>query len=49
MMAYGMEVAYFIQSHALEGASLKQPSTQAVNSFENLPVKAVSGWSSSRF
>lgn len=49
MVAYGMEVAYFIQSHALEGASLKQPSTQAVNPFENLPVRAVSGWRSPRF
>lgn len=49
MVAYGMEVAYFIQSHALEGASLKQPMTQAVNPFENLPVRAVSGWRSSRF
>lgn len=49
MMAYGMEVAYFIQSHALEGAALKPPSSQAINPFENLPVRAVSGWRSSRF
>ncbi|HEV2842650.1 MAG TPA: hypothetical protein VGW39_15110 [Chthoniobacterales bacterium] len=49
MMAYGMEVAYFIQAHALEGASLKPSSSQAVNPFENLPVRAVSGWRSSRF
>lgn len=49
MMAYGMEVAYFIQSHALESASLKQPSTQEVNPFENLPVRAVAGWRPSRF
>ncbi len=44
MMVYGMEVAYFIQSHALESAFLQQPSAQAVNPFENLPVRAVSGW-----
>lgn len=49
MVAYGMEVAYFIQAHTLQGASLKQPSTQAVNPFENLPLRAASGWRSSRF
>jgi len=49
MMAYGMEVAYYIQSHALEGASLKQPQFPPVNPFENLPVMNFSGWRSSRF
>jgi hypothetical protein len=49
MVVYGMEVAYFIQAHALEGASMEQPLTQRVNPFENLPVRAVSGWRSSRF
>jgi hypothetical protein len=44
MAAYGMEVAYFVQSHAREGAVLKAISAQAVNPFENLPVRAVSGW-----
>jgi hypothetical protein len=44
MMAYGMEVAYFLQFHIIGGAVLKVPVTQAVNPFENLPVRAVSGW-----
>lgn len=49
MVAYGMEVAYFIQSHALEGATLKQPLFPPINPFENLPVGNVSGWRSPRF
>jgi hypothetical protein len=49
MMAYGMEVAYLIQSHAVESAALKQEYTQAINPFENLPVRAVYGWRPARF
>jgi len=49
MTVYGMQVAYFLQDHALETKSLKLNSTQAVNPFENFPVMAVSGWRSSRF
>ena len=49
MMAYSMEVAYFLQAHALESAALKQSATQAVNPFENLPVRAVAGWGPARF
>ena len=48
MAAYGMQVAYFLQSHALESAALKAPLSQAVNPFENLPVRAISGWRPSR-
>ena len=49
MAAYGMQVAYFLQSHAVESAALKTaPITQAVNPFENLPVRAISGWRPSR-
>jgi multidrug transporter EmrE-like cation transporter len=49
MTVYGMQVAYFLQAHALETKSLKLDSTQAVNPFEHFPVTAVSGWRSSRF
>ncbi len=49
MVVYGMEVAYFIQAHALTGTPMDLPSNQKVNPFENLPVRAVSGWRSSRF
>ena len=49
MMAYGMEVAYFLQAHALETKAVKLNLAQPVNPFENFPVMAVSGWRSSRF
>jgi hypothetical protein len=49
MTIYGMQVAYFLQAHALESKAVKLDSTQAVNPFENFPVTAVTGWRSSRF
>jgi hypothetical protein len=49
MMAYGAQVAYFLQAHALQTKPMKLDLTQPVNSFENFPVLAVSGWRSSRF
>jgi hypothetical protein len=49
MTIYGMQVAYFLQAHALETKSVRLDSTQSVNPFENFPVMAVSGWRASRF
>ena len=49
MVAYGMQVAYFLQAHALQTKRVKLDLTQPVNPFENFPVTAVSGWRSSRF
>jgi hypothetical protein len=49
MTAYGMQVAYFLQAHALQTKAIKLELTQPVNPFENFPVMAVSGWRSSRF
>lgn len=49
MMAYGMEVAYFLQAHALQTKTVKLDLNQSVNPFENFPVMAVSGWRPARF
>jgi hypothetical protein len=49
MTAYGMEVAYFLQAHALQTKAVKLDLTQAVNPFENFPVMAVGGWRPARF
>jgi hypothetical protein len=49
MTAYGMEVAYFLQAHAGESKPLDVEIKQAVNPFENFPVRAVTGWRPSRF
>ena len=49
MMAYGAQVAYFLQAHALQTKALKLDLTQPVNPFENFPVLAVSGWRAARF
>jgi hypothetical protein len=49
MTAYGMEVAYFLQAHAGGSTPLNVEVTQAVNPFENFPVRAVTGWRPSRF
>ena len=49
MTAYGMEVAYFLQAHAGGSTPLKVEVSQAVNSFENFPVRAVTGWQPARF
>jgi len=49
MTAYGMEVAYLLQAHAGGSTPLDVKVTQAVNPFENFPVRAVSGWKPSRF
>ena len=49
MMAYGMEVAYFLQAHARESSPLKVETAQAVNPFENFPVRTVTGWNPPRF
>jgi hypothetical protein len=44
MIAYGMEEAYFIQSHATRSTAVEVPVEQQVNPFENLPVRTISGW-----
>jgi hypothetical protein len=49
MTAYGMEVAYFLQAHAGGSTPLNVEVTQAVNPFENFPVRAVTGWRPARF
>jgi hypothetical protein len=49
MMAYGAQVAYFLQAHALQTKAVKLDLTQPVNPFENFPVLAVSGWRPARF
>jgi hypothetical protein len=48
MTAYGMEVAYLLQAHAGGSRPVPVETSQAVNSFENFPVRAVSGWKPSR-
>ncbi len=49
MMAYGAQVAYFLQAHASQTKAVKLDLTQPVNPFENFPVIAVSGWRPARF
>jgi len=49
MIAYGAQVAYFLQAHALQTKAVKLDLIQPVNPFENFPVMAVSGWRSARF
>jgi hypothetical protein len=49
MTAYGTQVAYFLQAHALQTKAVRLELTQPVNPFENFPVMAVTGWRSSRF
>jgi hypothetical protein len=49
MTAYGMEVAYFLQAHAGGSTPLTIEINQAVNPFENFPVRAVTGWGPARF
>src|SRR2546423_2791421 len=49
MTIYGMQVAYFLQAHALETKAQKLELIQSVNPFENFPVMAVRGWRPSRF
>ena len=44
MSAYGMEAAYFIQMHATRSSAVEVPVEQPVNPFEDLPVRAISGW-----
>lgn len=44
MMAYCMEMAYFLQFYIIDSAVLKVSATEAVNPFENLPFTALSGW-----
>ena len=44
MAAYGMEVAYFLQSHARSLASVEVPPGLPVNPFENLPLRKLQGW-----
>ena len=47
MMAYGMQVAYFIQMHATESASVEITVGEPVHPFEDLPVRSVAGWRAS--
>ena len=47
MMAYGMQAAYFLQRHGTGGSAVEVPLAQAVNPFENLPVRRITGWRSS--
>lgn len=49
MTAYGMEVAYFLQAHGGGSRPLNIEVGQAVNPFENFPVRAVTGWGPARF
>jgi hypothetical protein len=49
MTAYGMEVAYFLQAHAGGSTPVNIEVGQAVNPFENFPVRAVTGWEPARF
>jgi hypothetical protein len=49
MTAYGMELAYFLQAHAGGSRPLEIELRQAVNPFENFPVRAVTGWGPARF
>ena len=44
MTAYGMEVAYFLQMHALQSARVEIPVEGQVHPFDDLPVRAVAGW-----
>ena len=44
MAAYGMEVAYFLQMHALQSARVEVSMEQPVHPFEDLPLRALSGW-----
>lgn len=44
MMAYGMQATYFLQKNALQSAPVEIPLAQAVNPFENLPLRTISGW-----
>lgn len=44
MTVYGMEVAYFLQLHALQSARVEVSAEQPVHPFEDLPVHALSGW-----
>ena len=48
MAAYGMEVAYFLQMHALQSERVDVAADQRVHPFENLPVRVLSGWRRSR-
>ena len=48
MAAYGMEVAYFIQMHALRSSRVEVPSEDKVHPFEDLPVRTVAGWRPTR-
>jgi hypothetical protein len=43
MLIYGMEAAYFLQSHATDIAQLNVSVSDPVNGYENLPVIALSG------
>jgi hypothetical protein len=41
---WGMQTAYFLQTHALHAEFLPAPSDARMNPFENLSVVVVSGW-----
>ncbi|MFN2507835.1 MAG: hypothetical protein ABR589_03585 [Chthoniobacterales bacterium] len=44
MIGYGMEMAYFLQTHARASSPVQVTTDAPVNPFENLPVRAISGW-----
>ena len=44
MAAYGMEAAYFLQMHALQSQRVELPADRRIHPFEDLPVRALSGW-----
>lgn len=44
MTAYGMEVAYALQFHAVRIERVEVPLDQPVNPFENFPLTSVRGW-----
>ncbi len=48
MTAYGMQVAYFVQMHATQSASVEVAVGEPVHPFEDLPVRSVAGWRASR-
>ena len=44
MTAYAIEAAYFLQMNATASRLVEVPADAAVNPFEDLPVRTISGW-----
>ena len=44
MMAFGMEAAYFVQTHSSRVEAIKIQLDDPVNSYENQRLARISGW-----